>query len=469
MQMRNNITEKNDKTPSDGGMAGKKILVVGLGISGLWSALCLAGKGAGVTVTEEREREDIDPEVLSILANSGVLVESGGHQLESFLHADMIVLSPGVPHDTPLIQSAATKGIPVIGEMELAARFIKIPIIAVTGTNGKSSVTTLIGNMLEKAGKQVFVGGNLGTPLAAYVARNEKADAIVAEASSFQLDTIVSFCPEVSIILNISPDHLDRYKEYEDYVRSKLRIFENQGSGHYTIVNDNDPVLHLTEAPSPVTMLRYGLEKMGGRHAFLDQNAIQAHLEGSKPCSFSLEHFSLPGAHNMENLMAVVLAGLALQVDPEIIQQTINEFKGLPHRLQMVEEIHGISFFNDSKATNIDAAIRAIRSFDRPIILIAGGRHKGADYDPLVEAAKPNVKHAIFMGESGDILANAFEGHIPFSLVEDMKSAVTKALSKAAKGDAILLAPACSSFDMYSSYGHRGKTFNNAVRDLAHG
>ena len=469
MHMQKKIAEPSGKAPSNGGMAGKKALVVGLGVSGFWSALCLAGKGAEVTVTEERGRDDVDPDVLGTLENAGVLMEIGGHEAESFLHTDIIVVSPGVPHDTPLIQSASEKGVPVIGEMELAARFIETPIIAVTGTNGKSSVTTLLGEMIKNDGKQVFVGGNLGTPLSAFVARNEKADYIVAEVSSFQLDTMVSFCPEVSIILNISPDHLDRYRGYEEYIRSKLRIFENQGNGHYAIVNDSDPILHTAEAASSVTMLRYGLQKMGNRHAFFDQDEIKIHLEGSEPRSFSLKQFSLPGSHNIENLMAAALAGTALHMDAKVIQQTINEFKGLPHRLQMVGEIHEISFYNDSKATNIDAAIRAIRSFDCPIILIAGGRHKGADYDLLVEAAKTNVKYAVFIGESKGLLADAFKGNISFAMAKDMKSAVSTALSKAASGDSILLAPACSSFDMYSNYAHRGKTFNNAVRDLAHG
>ncbi|HIJ20259.1 MAG TPA: UDP-N-acetylmuramoyl-L-alanine--D-glutamate ligase, partial [Deltaproteobacteria bacterium] len=220
--------DQRSRLPSDTEVSDRNVLVVGLGISGFWSALCLTGKGARVTVSEERGRESIEPHILITLEDSGVLVESGGHRTESFLHADLIVVSPGVPHDAPIMQSAAGKGIPVIGEMELAARFIHIPIIAVTGTNGKSSVTTWVGQMLANAGKKVFVGGNLGTPLAAFVARNEKADYIVAEVSSFQLDTMVSFCPEVSILLNISPDHLDRYRGYEEYIRSKLSVFENQ-------------------------------------------------------------------------------------------------------------------------------------------------------------------------------------------------------------------------------------------------
>ena len=468
MKMSKSIADNRFRMPAEIEVSNRNVLVVGLGISGLWSARCLAAKGARVTVSEERRRESIDPRILSELEELGILLESGGHGAESFLRADLIVVSPGVPHEAPVIQSAARKGIPVIGEMELAARFIATPIIGVTGTNGKSSVTTWVGQMLVNAGKQVFVGGNLGTPLSAYVARGEKADYIVAEVSSFQLDTTVSFCPDVSILLNISPDHLDRYRGYEDYIRSKLRLFENQGSGQYAIMNDDDPVLHGVEAPSSVTTLRYGLSRNRTRHAFLDQGGIRMSVEGSASRLYSLKHFSPPGAHNIENLMAVALAGEALRIDPEVIQKTIGECKGLPHRLQLAGKKNGISFFNDSKATNIDAAIRAIKSFDGPLILIAGGRHKGADYDPLVEAAKKNVKYAIFIGESRDLLATAFEGRIPYTLAKDMKEAVAMAFKEAVNGDSILLAPACASFDMYSSYAHRGATFNNAVGELVH-
>ncbi len=462
------IAEPHLRMPSDREVLDKKILVVGLGVSGFWAARCVAGMGARVTVTEERGRGNIDPHILSGLEEAGVLTEIGGHSTRSFLQADLIVVSPGVPHDTPNLLSAAKKGIPVIGEMELAARFITTPIIAITGTNGKSSVTTWVGQMLANAGKQVFVGGNLGTPLSAYLARHEKADYIVLEVSSFQLDATVSFCPEVSILLNISPDHLDRYRGYDDYVRSKLRVFENQGSGHYAIVNDDDPVLHAAQAPPPVTILRYGFMKQKDRQAFFDRGAIRVAIEGADPRLFSLKDFSLPGIHNIENLMAVVLAGEALRIDPNVIQQTISECKGLPHRLQLAGKKNGIRFYNDSKATNIDAAVRAIGSFDGPVILIAGGRHKGSDYEPLVEAAKDNVKHAIFMGESRDLLATAFNGRIPYTLAENMKEAVAIAFKEAANGDSVLLAPACASFDMYSSYAHRGETFNNAVRELVH-
>ncbi len=449
-------------------VSGQKVLVVGLGVSGFWSALCLAGKGAGVTVTEDRARDDIDPYFLKTLEDSGVFVESGGHKRESFRKADLIVVSPGVPQNGSNLRSAAEKGIPVIGEMELAARFIPVPIIAVTGTNGKSSVTTWIGQLLVNAGKKVFVGGNLGTPLSAYIARNEEADCIVAEVSSFQLDTTVFFCPQVSLVLNISPDHLDRYSGYEAYIRAKLRIFENQGTGRYAIVNDTDPVLHAAHAPDAVKMLRYGLEKHKDRNAFRDQGGIQMGLDASGLQWFSLERFFLPGDHNVENLMATMLAGAALGIDATVIQNTIDGCKGLPHRLQPAGRKRGVSFYNDSKATNIDAAVRAIESFDGPLILIAGGRHKGAAYSPLVQAAKRNVKYAVFLGESRDLLAAAFKGHIPCALAKDMNEAVAIAASKAVSGDSVLLAPACSSFDMYSGYAHRGDTFNQIVGELVH-
>jgi len=373
-----------------------KVLVVGLGTSGLWTARWLAGQGADVIVTEKKRESELDPDILRELLELGVRLEVGGHKKETFLDVDTIILSPGVPHDMVLIKSASEKKIPVVGELELASRFIDTPIIAVTGTNGKTTVTTFLGCMLENAGFNVFVGGNIGTPLIAYAASEQRADYLVLEVSSFQLDTIHTFSPYISIILNISPDHLDRYPDYEAYIQSKLRLYENQGDGQYLILNRDDQRLSSVTPSSGVSLLFYGSEKMEGLHAFLEGGRISASLNGSTRQSFSLDAFALPGSHNLENLLGAVLAGMALGIDAAMIQETINQFKGLPHRLEYVGEVNGVLFYNDSKATNVDAAVRAVTSFDRPLILIAGGRHKGADYAPLVTAGRGRVKGAVF-------------------------------------------------------------------------
>lgn len=420
-------------------------------------------------VTERKRESELDPDILRELLELGVILEVGGHKKETFLNVDTIILSPGVPHDMALIKSASERKIPVVGELELASRFIDTPIIAVTGTNGKTTVTTFLGRMLENAGFNVFVGGNIGTPLIAYAAGEQKADYLVLEVSSFQLDTIHTFSPYISIILNISPDHLDRYPDYEAYIRSKLRLYENQNDGQYLILNHDDQRLSSVSPSSGVSLLFYGSEKGEGLHAFLEGGRISASLNGSTRQSFSLDAFALPGSHNQENLLGAVLAGMVLGIDAAMIQKTINQFKGLPHRLEYVGEVNGVLFYNDSKATNVDAAVRAVTSFDRSLILIAGGRHKGADYAPLITAGRGRVKGAVFLGEAKGLLAESFGDEIPFSLAENMEEAVFRAFSMARKGDAVLLAPACSSFDMFSDYPHRGRVFREAVEGLIHG
>ncbi len=443
-----------------------KILVVGLGISGVVTASWLAKAGAHVDVSEIRPEKDLDPAICRELRELGVGLETGGHCEHTFLNADTIIVSPGVPHNTTLLHKARERGSLVIGELEFASRLINTPMIAVTGTNGKSTVTTFLGRMLKTAGYDVFVGGNIGTPLMAYVTEDRQADYAVIEVSSFQLDTVETFCPHISLILNISPDHLDRYPSYEAYVESKLRVFMNQGSDQHVIINDDDERLAEVHPSSGVSVIRYGLKKKKGRHAFIEQKTLMVCLDGEEIAVFPLDSFNLPGNHNLGNLMATVLAGKVLGINPTIIQKSIGQFQALPNRVERVGELDGVVFYNDSKATNVDAAVNGIMSFNRPLILIAGGRHKGGDYGPLVLAAKRRVKKAIFIGEAKDLLATSFKGVLPFSTAKDMTEAVTMGFSWAEKGDAILLAPACSSFDMFSDYSHRGVVFRSAVERL---
>jgi len=462
----------NISSPVSAGVStgpGAKVLIVGLGISGLWTARWLTSRGARVTITDMKEVSDLDPVAMKELVQSGVQLETGGHRQETFLNTDTIVISPGVPHDMPLLCSALEKNIPVIGEMELASRFIETPIIAITGTNGKSTVTELVGQMVKNAGMKVFVGGNIGTPLMAYAFGEQTADYLVVEVSSFQLDTIETFSPFISIILNISPDHLDRYPDFEAYVHSKLRICENQGSGQYLIVNDDDLRLSLLRPVSDITLLRYAVGQSQEVNAFLEGGTARVRLSGEATHCYSLDNFALPGTHNQENLLAAVLTGTVIGIEPEVIQHTIDRFRGLPHRIEFVREVNGIRFYNDSKATNIDAAQRAIASFDAPLILIAGGRHKGADYGPLVSKGRGRLKGAVFLGEAKGMLAAAFEGTIPHISVDHMEEAVAEAFSIAGPGDVVLLAPACSSFDMFSDYRHRGDVFKAAVKGLGNG
>jgi UDP-N-acetylmuramoylalanine--D-glutamate ligase len=385
------------------------------------------------------------------------------------MEADLIVLSPGVSHEIDPVRAARQADIPVIGEMELAAAVIDIPIVAVTGTNGKSTTTAFVGAMFQNAGVQAFVGGNIGTPLIDYMREGHRADVAVVEVSSFQLDTMATFTPRVALLLNISPDHLDRYPGYEDYVAAKLKIFENQGAEHYAILNDDDERLASFHPQRTGTVLRYGLHERPGRQAYIRGRRLRASLPGGDTYLFDLTKFKLPGRFNLENLMGAVLGGLVSDVPPAAIQATIDTFTGLPNRLERIARIEGIEFYNDSKATNVHAASKSVVSFESPLILIAGGRDKGGSYLPLVEAAEGRVRRAILLGEARDLLADAFNARIPFAYAQDMTDAVSQAFSAAAPGDVVLLAPACSSFDMFSDYAQRGAAFRAAVERLGHG
>lgn len=447
-------------------LGGKHIVIVGLGKSGLSVLRWLAGQGACVTVTEVKGESQLDPQFVKEARQLRVTLEAGGHRRETFLSADGIVVSPGVPLDMEPIVAAREKGIPILGEMELASRLLQTPMVAVTGTNGKSTVTAFLGAMLERAGLKVFVGGNIGTPLIDYAAGDRKADYAVVEVSSFQLDTMKSFHPRVAILLNISPDHLDRYPGFDAYVASKLLIFKNQGPGDVAVIHDGDPLLRNFSSSGGALVLRYGAEKSETRQAYLEAGSIRAFLPGEGVVNLALDHCMLPGLHNRENLLAAVLAGLALRVHPAVIQETIETFRGLPHRQELVGRIRGVAFYDDSKATNVDAALRSVASFDSPVILIAGGRDKGGEYAPLVEAAKGKVRKTVLLGEARFLMAKAFEDLVPYSMAEDMEDAVEQALSSALPGDVVLLAPACSSFDMFTDYAHRGRVFQEAVERL---
>jgi UDP-N-acetylmuramoylalanine--D-glutamate ligase len=448
---------------------GKRILIIGLGKSGISACRWLVKEGADVTIGDIQPEKALNVELLGEAQKLGAKLEIGEHRKETFIRSDMIIVSPGVPLDIAPLEAAREKRIPIIGEMELASRLFDTPILAVTGTNGKTTSVGLLESMLRRAGAKLFVGGNIGTPVMDYVLGERDADYVILEVSSFQLDTMEQFRPELALLLNISPDHLDRYTDYGAYVQSKLKIFRNQGPGHFAVLNDDDAELSAFNPQGGMSVLRYGMKRKVHRNAYLEDRAIMARLPGEEKQYFDIEKFQLPGRHNLENLMGTLLAGLALGVRQEVIQESINSFQGLPHRLELVGRKKGIEFYDDSKATNVDSAIRSIESFDRSIILIAGGRHKGADYTPLVRAAKGRVKCAIFLGEAKNLMAASFKDIIPFELVDNMDDAVSRAYLKAKADNVVLLAPACSSFDMYTDYSHRGRVFKQKVKSLKNG
>jgi UDP-N-acetylmuramoylalanine--D-glutamate ligase len=443
----------------------KHIVVVGLGRTGVSLTGFLIRQGASVTAIDSATEDKIK-EAASAVRNLGARTILGANEGQVFESADMIVLSPGVPHTLPEIRNAQLKNIPVIGEIELAARFIKTPIIAVTGTNGKSTVTMLVGAMLQAAGRSVFLGGNLGTPLIDYVSENQQADFVVAEISSFQLDTIETFKPKVSVLLNITDDHLDRYDDFNAYAKSKARIFLNQTEEEVAVINGADPAIVGLTGNIKARRHVYNCDKECDTRSWIDGHTVYFHIEGNGEFSIECSDIPLKGRFNLENVSAAVLAALAVGVSRETIEQAVRSFQGLSHRVQFVDTVKGVNYYDDSKGTNVDAVVRALESFSSPVVLIMGGRDKGGGYEVLGPQLNRVVKHLIVMGEAAEKIESALGNMVSATRVSDMAQAVKTASSLASEGDIVLLSPACSSFDMYTSYAQRGDDFKHQVLKL---
>jgi UDP-N-acetylmuramoylalanine--D-glutamate ligase len=443
-------------------LSNKNVMVVGLGVSGVAAARFLASRGAKLVMTDRRV--DVDRGQLP----AGALKLGAGN--ESWVDGiDLVVTSPGVPRDSLLLHAATERRIPVIAEIELASRFLDAPIAAVTGTNGKSTVVVLLGEILKASGRRTFVGGNLGTPLIDAV--DGKWDVAVVEVSSFQLEWIEKFQPRAAVHLNLTDDHFDRYKDLEDYGRAKARLFENQQASDYAILNREDPnVWKLAKSVrSRVIGFGHARGESGASIWFDDQsNAIVYdfdfdHAPGGQ---ISLEKFRLHGRHNISNAMAASAAALALGVEAEEIERALASFRGLPHRIEVVHERGGVTYVDDSKGTNVGAVVEAIDALAAPIILIAGGLDKGGDYAPLRRPLKEKVKLAIFNGTARDKMAVALEGATKIETVATLKDAIEHAARAARPGDTVLLSPACSSFDQFKDYAERGNVYKELVRAL---
>ncbi len=447
----------------------KKVLVVGLGMTGVSTARFLANQGAFVTVTDMAKEDDLGDSV-SVIRELGINMELGGHRNTTFENADLIVLSPGVPHTIPQVHRARGKGINVLGEIELASKFIDEPVIAITGTNGKTTTTTLLGQMLKSSGFDVFVGGNIGSPLAGYVDRNKKAEIVVAEVSSFQLDTIESFKPKVSVLLNITKDHLDRYPDFTTYVKSKCNIFKNQDSSDTAVVNGSDLLIRKYTKSISSRKLFFTSRKQNEEGSTVNGENIELFIKSGckskSPITIDLAGTSIKGEHDIENASAACLAALSVGATPEGIQIAIDHFEGLPHRLEYVATVNDVKYFNDSKATNVDAVIRALEYFSDNVILIMGGRNKKANFDSLRDTVRHITKMIIAIGEAKKNIISSLNDVVPVNTATTMKDAVFTACEAAKPGDVVLLSPACSSFDMYDDYAHRGKVYCEAVKLL---
>ncbi len=459
--------EKKSGHPLD--LKNKRIVVVGLGRSGVAAARFLVNQGARVTVTDRAPADTLKASAAA-LAGLDVQLKLGGHDTSDFETADLVVLSPGVPHTLPMLEPAWAKGTPVIGEMELAAGYITEPILAVTGTNGKTTTTELVGNMLRKSGKTVFVGGNIGTPLIAYAdGAHARADVVVAEVSSFQLDTIVDFRPHTAVMLNITDDHLDRYPTFSAYADSKWRIFENQRPSDVAVLNAMDAAVAAMinhRLPNACRKLYSDQAVVNGAQILKDK--ILLIDAGRQTGSFRLDKSGLIGSHNRENMAAACLAAREQGASGAGIQQAIDEFQGLSHRLETVGWVRGVRFVNDSKATNVDAVKRALACFDVPVILIMGGQNKKGDFSVLKSQVRRRVKTLVAMGEAKDEIITALAGDPEKGILEagSMQEAVEKAFVAAVDGEIVLLSPACASFDMFDNYAQRGNRFREIVERL---
>jgi UDP-N-acetylmuramoylalanine--D-glutamate ligase len=447
-------------------VTGKKILVVGLARTGAALARFLAQAGARVTVTDMAPAADL-AEMRAQIHNLPVTEELGVPQPADVMSFDLILPSPGVPPELPWLEAARRAGIPVWGELELASHFLTKPVLAVSGTNGKTTTTTLVGQFLTASGLRTLVGGNIGTPLVSLLGKQDQADRLVLEVSSFQLDTAPHFHPQYAALLNITPDHLDRYADYAAYVASKAGLFRAMTAAEPKVLNYDDPLVrplgqnlgnvHYFSAVEPLAT-----------GAWLAAGAIKVRLTPDREEAFPLSGIRLTGTHNYENIMAALLLSLAAGAQPRACREVLAAFVGLPHRLEWVATRAGVDYYDDSKGTNVGAVARSLGSFDRPVVLIAGGRDKDSDFSLLNDLIKDRVKALVLIGETKEHLAQVWEGLAPAYAAADMVDAVARAAALADPGEVVLLSPACASFDMFRDYAQRGEIFQKAVKEGGH-
>ena len=430
------------------------------------SALFLQQRGATVTVSDTKPPDQLKEEI-PLLLDHGMTVETGGHGERTFRGQDLIVVSPGVPYDAPQLVQARLQGEPVIGEIELAAENLVGSIIAITGSNGKTTTTTLVGEILAAAGVKTLVGGNIGTPAISLVERATPETITVLEVSSFQLETIKTFRPKVAVILNITPDHLDRHRTFDAYVNAKARIFENQQGSDFAVLNEDDETCLKLADVVKAPLFWFSRKKEVGQGAFVSQGRIlfrDAHGEAE---IMLVSEIPLKGAHNVDNVLAAVCTAALMGCRPDQIRKAVANFKAVEHRIEYVATINGVEYFNDSKATNVDATIKAVESFPKNIHLILGGKDKGTPYTVLRDLLRERVKRVYTIGAAAAKIEAEIQGSTEVVHAETLENAIKRAHAVAQPGDVVLLAPACASFDQFKSYEHRGRLFKEVVKGLA--
>lgn len=445
---------------------GMKIVVMGFGLSGQAAMRFALSRGAEVLVSDSRDPQQFVSQFASELEDRGIEWEAGGHTGAFLQKADLVIVSPGISYWQPELQKTMKHGISCLGELAVAAPEIDVPVVAITGTNGKTTVTTMVSELTAKAGKKVFTGGNIGTPLLEYLLSEQKADILVLELSSFQLQFSGSFSPDVAVLLNITPDHLDHHASMEEYIDSKMRIFGARNTDTAAVLCLDDPCCASLEQRIPGRVWTYGHDVRS--IARIHESLIELTWQGEQ------ERYDLAGTRldfpvGVSNSAAAILAARLVGIDYADTAEGIRQFSPLHHRLELVGEWGGVRYVDDSKATNTGAVNAALLQTSGKVVLIAGGRHKGEDYALMCQAVREKVRHVILIGEAADLIENALRGHSDLSRAPSMEEAVTLGHRLAMPGDTVLLSPACSSFDMFTSYSHRGDVFAEAVRKLQSG
>jgi len=445
-------------------------LVLGAGKSGISAAGFLATRGATVALHDRKPVEEWSDAARSLKESHGVGLIGG--ELPSWLldQIDLVVISPGVPTNTIPARYVDRKDGEVIGEIELASRFLKGRVVAITGSNGKTTTTTLIGEMLKDAGFETLVGGNIGTPLLSLVETATDDTWTVAELSSFQLESIVDFLPDVAMCLNVTPNHLDRYEGFVDYAAAKHRIFMNQTAENVAVLNADDPITSEWASGLNANVVMFSVQRELEDGLFLRSRDLICKANGKEKVLTTRDEIFLRGLHNVENVLAAFAAGLACGASPDSMRETVANFKGVEHRIEFVTEIDGVRFYNDSKATSVDATMKAVEALSEgngKTVLILGGRGKNAPYAPLIPLIEASVRSLVVIGEDGDNIESQLKAHAKIARAGSLKDAVQKAFSAAESGDAVLLAPACASFDMFGSFEERGREFKKAVITLS--
>jgi UDP-N-acetylmuramoylalanine--D-glutamate ligase len=447
-------------------LVGRRVTVVGLARSGVAAARMLHAAGARVSASDAKPMAGLSAEALG-LRQLGVRIVAADGAGAGVAGAELVVVSPGVPLDAPQLVRARTAGVPIIGEIELAWRALEADTIAITGTNGKTTTTALTGALLAEQHRAVLVGGNIGTPLAVHALTFPADGIVVCELSSFQLETTEEFQPRVAVVLNVTPDHLDRHRTFEAYLDAKARIFANQTASDCAVLNDDDPATRTLATRTRADVLWISRQRTLDHGVFVRDGWIAARLNGHVETVCPLSDIFLRGQHNVENVLAATACALWAGLAPDAIRRGIARFRGVPHRIELVRDLHGVQYYNDSKGTNVASTIKALESFSEPIVLIAGGVGKGQDFAPLAAAARGRVRQAVVLGQDGPKIATALgSAGIAVRSALSIEAALHAARATAAAGDVVLLSPACASFDMFDNFEHRGDIFRGLVQGL---